>query len=266
MAEPTGHPESHDELALLLVPYALGLLDEAETLRVERVLKQDAALRAEYDEIQQTGAQLVGSVPLVRAPDSVKARVFEAIGAADHHPERGEASQVAAPAPLADARARSTRRSQWRGFALPAFAGAAAAACVALALVVIGLHDDLDAANSKLSRETRTMQAQVDEMAPHRVSTNAEMASAHGALLRVGKDSWVLVLRDVPDPGFGKSWQVWTKDQQDKVRNVAQWVDDGNTRFVMLESGDISEVMVSLENTTLPRPSPGGPPVATVRV
>ncbi|MCW2974072.1 MAG: hypothetical protein JWN72_2345, partial [Thermoleophilia bacterium] len=72
--------------------------------------------------------------------------------------------------------------------------------------------------------------------------------------------------RDVPEPCLGNSTQYRTKDQREQLRKVAQRKSDEDTRYVLLDSDDITEVMVSLENTTAPLATPGGPPVASVSV
>lgn len=258
MANDTPHSDAHDELAELLVPYALGLLDDADAVRVQAAIDSDPALREEYAAIQATSAALVGSVPLVPAPASVRTRVFEAIGAAE---QRAEEPVVAPVVPIT--RATGRRRSRFAAFALPTFAAVSAAACIALAFVAINLHGDLDDTRGKLARTGTQADA---GFAPHMVSTSGDLASASGALLKVADGQYVLMLRNVPDPGLGKSWQVWTKDQREQVKNVAQWKSDEDTRYVLLDSDDITDVMVSLENTTAPLATPGGPPVATVSV
>ncbi|MBC7460111.1 MAG: hypothetical protein H7287_01980, partial [Thermoleophilia bacterium] len=160
-------------------------------------------------------------------------------------------------------RAVGSRRARWTRFALPTFAAASAAACVALAFVAINLHGDLDDTRNDLAKQGAAADA---GFAPHMVSTNGDLSPASGALLKVADGQYVLVLRNVPDPGLGKSWQVWTKDQRDQVKNVAQWKSDEDTRYVLLDSADITDVMVTLENTTAPLATPSGSPVASVSV
>ncbi|MCW2973873.1 MAG: hypothetical protein JWN72_2146, partial [Thermoleophilia bacterium] len=204
MAHDTPHSDAHDELAELLVPYALGLLDDADAVRVQAALDTDPALRDEYAAIQATSAALVGSVPIVPAPASVRTRVFEAIGAAEQRAQEPIEAPVAPVVPIT--RASGRRRPRFAAFALPAFAAVSAAACIALAVVAINLNNDLDDTRGKLARTGTAADA---GFAPHMVSTSGELAPASGALLKVADGQYVLMLRDVPDPGLGKSWQVW---------------------------------------------------------
>lgn len=261
----------HDEIRELLLPYALGELDPADRARVERELDADVELRRELELFEAVGARVVSGIELTPAPPAMKGRVMAAVRAGADRPPVAE--PVAAPASAAEPRrigtARSERRRRW--FAGPAFAGSLAAACLVLAVVAIDLGRDLDAAERRAERLERSASEGdgpppgFGGAEPFAVATSGNFKSATGSLIKVSETKWILAVEDVPSPGLGHSWQVWTADSNGIVRNVAQWV-SGGTQLIVLDSPDITEVMVSFEPTTRPAPSPSLPPVADVKV
>jgi hypothetical protein len=252
--------DEHQELPELLVPYALGQLDAAAATRVKRALDTDPELRAQYAEIEAVGARLAASVPAVAAPPALRSRVLDAVAAA------------AVPHPVEPLRRERVQRSRWR-FALPSLAAGFAAATLVLAGVAINLDrklddtaSDLKAATSEGAGRPSGAPAGFEGSTIHPVSTSGDMAPASGSLINVGGDQMLLVLRDVPEPGEGNSWQVWTADSDGTIQNVAQWISGGETQIVAIDRTDITEVMVSFEETTTPVPAPTSAPVADVKV
>lgn len=263
----------------LLLPYSLGQLDDAERARVRLALDADPRLREQLAEFEELAARLVSSVEQVPAPTALKARVMDAVDAG----ARGGAQQQAAQAvqtaqfeqlePVEQELPMTTvtrpSRFRRRQFAWPALAGGLAAACVALAVVSVGLDRELEQRDSRLDR----IEAQLEEGEDSpfagsetlAVSTSGKLDPATGSLVRVGDDTFVLLLRDVPSPGVGNSWQVWTADRNGIVRNAGLW-QSGSVQTMVLDAADISQVMVSLEPTTRPAPVPSSDPVANVQV
>ncbi|MCZ4497015.1 MAG: hypothetical protein JWM25_1600 [Thermoleophilia bacterium] len=250
----------YDELAELLVPYALGQLDPADSARIKDALETNEALRTELREIEAVSATLAGSFEPVAAPPALRSRVLDAVAvAARPHP-------ATVPMP----RATQPARRRWR-FALPALAGGFATACIVLGVVAINLDGELDDTRSELRQATEAPRgggapAGFEDSTVHTVSTSGEMAEANGSLIHVGGDQWLLVLSNVPDPGDGNSWQVWTRDSAGAIDNVAQWLSGGSTQVLTLDRGDIEEVMVSFERSTSAVPAPTTAPVADVTI
>lgn len=267
--------DRQDEIRELLVPYALRQLDAEQRSRVERALDSDPELRAELEAFERVGADLVGTMPQRSAPPELKARVLAAVEAPDQRKplSAGATAPEAVVAPPPEARtdelARRRARRSW--FATPALTGALAAASMILAVVAYDASTDLDAANERLERIEREIVQEDGSPAafagatPYPVTTSQEFSSAEGSLIRVSDDKWLLAVKDVPDPGQGRSWQVWTSSGSGELRNIDQW-QDGGTQLVVIDNDDIVEVMVSYERTTRPVPSPGGEPVADVKI
>lgn len=262
--------DRHHEIRELLVPYALRMLDAEQRSRVERALDSDPELRAELEAFERVGADLVGTVPRQPAPPELKQRVLAAVQApAQREPLAHDAPAVAADEPPVDELARRRRlRRPWFG---PAVTGALAAACVLLAFIAFDASGDLNSANERLERieaelsDRTSAPAGIRGATPYPVSTTDEFSSAKGSLIRVSDDKWILAFNDVPEPGDGRSWQVWVASSAGDVRNVDQW-QEGGTQLVVLDSDDIVEVMVSYEKTTRPVPTPGGEPVADIKL
>lgn len=260
----------HDDIRELLVPFALGELVDGELRRVQAALDASPELRGELAAIEETNARLiVGSVAHVAAPAALRGRVLDAIGAADRRAVEPDAAAAPAAAtvhgPVVTPAAPS-RRWRWPRIVVPALAGGFAVACIALGLVATSLNDDLDAANRRLDGlERRAAEARAaSDSVP--VSTHGDMAPASGQLIRIGSDRWVLLMRDVPDPGAGNSWQVWTADDDGNIRNVGQWVAGASSQALLVTEADIRQVMVSFETTEQPVPTPGSEPVMSVEV
>lgn len=256
MTDDTEHPE----IAELLLPYSLRQLDDAERARVEAALDADPDLRAELEALEATAARMVASLPRVSAPPQLRARVFDAIGAAEK------------PASLADARDLRARRAGGSRFGgrlfAPAAAGVLAVACVVLALTVVGLRSDLSSTERRLDRlrDAGAAPAPARGLTTHAVDTSGPLDAATGVLVHVDDNTYVLSLRNMPDAGQGRSWQVWSRDTTGRVRNIGIWTDDARTHTLVVDSGPVDEVMVSLEQSTEPVDVPSSGPVADVRI
>jgi hypothetical protein len=256
--------QPHDDIRELLLPYSLDLLEPGDRARVEQALAADPALRSELASVEDIGAQLVGGVELTPAPPQLRGRVLAAIQHGVAHDD-SDVAATAAPIPITSAPSRRRFR-----FAMPALAGGLAAACIALAVVSVSLRSDLDSARDRADRlaaeaDGKDVPPGLDGATHYAVSTNSGFAKASGSLIQVSKDKWILLFNDVPAPGVGKSWQVWTADSNGLIQNVAQW-STGSTQLIVLDRADIKEVMVSYEPTTRPAPVPSSAPVADVKV
>jgi hypothetical protein len=259
----------HEEISELLVPYALRMLDPAERELVERALEHDPALREELAGIEATGAAMLGGMPRVAAPASVKANVMSAVRASNKPVEVPE-PPIATERP---ASASASRRPRRRWFASPALSFGLAAACVALGILAVDLSRELDAANDRAADLEQVVEdrptgapAGFERATQHTVVTTHDFSSANGSLIQVDDDTWLLAFNDVPEPAAGKSWQVWTASSDGTIENVAQWAEGDANRLLVLDSEDIVEVMVSYEPTLEPAPAPTGEPVADVKV
>lgn len=253
--------DRHDELVELLVPYSLGELDAATTARIERALDDDPTLRHELDAIEETGARLLATLPRHAAPEALKGRVMDAVGAASSRRVDADATSPAHAAP-----AHRPRSWQWRGFALPAASGVLAVACTVLALLVVDLRRDLDDARSRLERSDAGQAPFVRAGDAREVETSDGLANASGSLRAVGDDEYLLVIENLPRPDPGTSWQVWTADAEGTIRNVAQWTSGDRIQLLVIDQADITQVMISHERSTEPVPAPTSAPIASVRV
>lgn len=259
----------------LLVPYVLGELDDRQRDQLEQQLASDAELRAELRELESTSLELLMAAPQHAPPPALKARVLDAIDAAtgpEHQAAPAPVADVASkPAPAVAARqpARADRGngSGWLGslrerFTLgPAFGGAFAVGCLILLALLVDTRSSLN--------ETRDQLAAVQQQAQRApamttVSTNGPLDRARGKLVRDG-DQLLLVFEQMPSPGEGASWQVWTADKQGQLTNVAQWTGSSSSHVVTIDDADsVDEVMVSREQTQSPVEAPSGAPVAAV--
>jgi anti-sigma-K factor RskA len=142
MTDSTPAPGSHD-LDSLLGAYALDALDADERARVDAYLRDDAAARAEVDDLRETAASLalLPDTPM-EAPPELWARIERAIVADPDAGSREAATANASPADELASRRAQRARVRWTA---PA-AAAAAIAIVVLALQVVSLHRRLDTA------------------------------------------------------------------------------------------------------------------------
>jgi anti-sigma-K factor RskA len=163
--------------------YALGALPEDERAGYEAHVETCHECRAELDELRRAAEALPASVPAMRPPVALKARIMAEV-------ER-EAALLAAAGPQAD-RPPVPARPRRRRLALPA-AAVVALACIAL-LVGIGVGAVLFEAGG------RTLPF-----------TPSGPASSAVAELDVSGDKAVLVARGMPSPGDGRTYQVWLK-------------------------------------------------------
>jgi len=146
MSDSTSIPGAHD-LDSLLGAYALDALDAADRARVDAYLREDAAARAEVDDLRETAASLalLPDTPM-EAPPDLWARIQQAIV---EEPHAGAADPTTANDELAVRRARRAR-PRW----IAPAAAAAAIAIVVLAVQVVSLHGQLDTAHQLGSRAT----------------------------------------------------------------------------------------------------------------
>lgn len=245
-------PDS-EHIRELLVPYSLHVLSEDEARTVRRALEQSAQLRDELREIEATAASLVtGAVELETAPAFIKARVLESIGAA----ERTSTSSLR----------RAQRRGRWQTLVPSVLAAGFAGACVVLAIFAVSLHSDLDDATKELDGARDRASAIPSDMSLQTVSTSGAMAPATGKLIRIASDRYVLLLNNVPNPGVGNSWQVWTADSKGGIANVGQWVNGSATQAILVSSSDIRQIMVSHEKTLRAVTRPSSAPMAEVSI
>lgn len=161
----------------LLALYALDALDDDERRQVDDAVAASPELARRLAEHQRAAAALGASVAAEPPPD-LKARVLAAAFA--ELPPRAATSSEAPDVVVPFARPRSRRRTPLVAMAL----GLAAAA--ALALAVVRLGDGSGAATYELA------------------------GSGQGRIEATVDDGVVeLVGRELPDPGAGKTFQLW---------------------------------------------------------
>lgn len=205
----------HEEQAENLGAYALGALPGLEAQVFERHLMGCTECQDELQRLSEAADALPRSVTPYAPPPSLKESLMSVV--------REEAS-VTAPAPVRE------RRSWWPQLR-PAFAMAAAAMLVALA--VIGFSRDGDGA--------RTVAAQVD---------SARLPDGSASLsIPEGDDGAVLRVSGLPDPGRGRVYQVWVQRGDDVVPVSIFSVDDRGSGAAAVPGGleDAKAVMVTRE-------------------
>jgi anti-sigma-K factor RskA len=158
--------------------YVLGALPDEERRGFEAHLATCEACRAEVDELGGAAGALPVSAPAMVPPPELKARIMAEVNR--------EASLLAAAGPRADRPVR-VKRERRRRLGFPAVA----LACVTLlAGIAIGA--------AVFTSHTTTLQ----------FTPSGSQAVAE---LDVSGDKAVLVARDLPSPGAGKTYQVWVK-------------------------------------------------------
>jgi anti-sigma-K factor RskA len=169
----------HERWADAAGAYVLGALPDDERAGFEAHIAACAVCSAEVDELGGAAGALPVSAPAMVPPPELKARIMAEV-------EREAALLASASGPRAD-RAPARRRERRRWFSLPA---------VALACVTLFAGIAFGAVLFKSG--TKTL----------RFTPNGSQAVAE---LDVSGDKAVLVARDLPAPGGGRTYQVWLK-------------------------------------------------------
>jgi anti-sigma-K factor RskA len=170
----------HEQWADTVGAYVLGALPGDERAGFEAHAQACRECRAEIEQLGGAADALPASAPAMLPPPALKARLMAEV-------ER-EAALLAAAGPQADrppARPRRERRGWLAGFPAVALASVALLAGIALGGVLFK-------SGSKTLRFTPTGSRAVAE-------------------LDVSGDTAVLVARNLPSPGSGKTYQVWLK-------------------------------------------------------
>ncbi len=170
----------HEHWADAAGAYVLGALPADERAGFEAHVTTCEACRVEVDELGGAAEALPASAPAMMAPPALKARIMADV-------EREAALLAAAGAGADRPAARPRRRERRRWFGFPAVA---LACTTLLAGILVGAV--LFKSGSKTLQFTPTGSNAVAE-------------------LDVSGDKAVLVARNLPSPGQGKTYQVWLK-------------------------------------------------------
>jgi anti-sigma-K factor RskA len=204
----TDATESRDEQIEL---YVLGLLDERETLAVERLLREDPAARQRARELREVVSVLaLDAEPLAPSPD-LKARIMEA-ARADLAPATA-APEPPPPISLDERRERGVAR--WT----PWLVAAALALVLAASLIWNAqLRSDLD---------------EGPETATYAVAGTGAAEGVSGTLLVVdGDDESILTLAGLAELPSDRAYQVWLIADGAPVPNVTFIPDAAGTATV----------------------------------
>jgi anti-sigma-K factor RskA len=176
----------HRECAEALGAYALGALPDSEAARVERHLSECHECRAELDWLRGGVEVLPASVPPVEPPPELKSRLMAIV--------ESEAELLRAAGPAADQPVSPPPPSRWRrmlrGRWLPAFAGAA---CIAVLAIVLAITAGGPA--------TRTIPAELTPALSGRVQASLEVSGS----------SAKLVVRGLPVPAANHIYELWVQ-------------------------------------------------------
>jgi anti-sigma-K factor RskA len=205
---PAGMPDPDDDLLEL---YALDLLDDAETERVERLLESDPAARERLRELRGVTAMLAFDLEPVQASPELKERILAAAradladAAALGSPQ---APGAVAPAPIAldDARAARARSGGWSSRLAWAVAAVLAVALVGSLAWNMRLRDEL---------------ADRPQTVTFAVTGSDEAVGVQGEVLVIGDDGeTILKLSGLPPLERGQVYQVWLIEGDTPQPNV----------------------------------------------
>jgi anti-sigma-K factor RskA len=170
---------------VLLGSYLLGSCTDADADAFERHLRTCTECAREAERLRPARDTLLLTVPQIRPPSTLKARVMATV-------EAEARLFAAARAPVEPAARERTALARWRAI-VPAWAPA----CVLIALLAIGAfvttHRDRGPAPS------RDLVARID----------ARQAPGGRARIRFTADRARLTVRGFPTPGRGRTYQVW---------------------------------------------------------
>ncbi|MEV6103526.1 anti-sigma factor [Streptomyces sp. NPDC051940] len=188
----------------LAAPYALSALSPREERKFERHLGRCPACTAEVRALRQDTVRLARAVALP-APDAMRARVLAAIRTTE---QEAPARPVTAPRGPS-VRPAPVPRPAW-GVRLAA-AGAACALAVAAVFGVLWTRaaQDLD--------DERAQAAAVRQVlaAPDAVALSSrEDGGGLNAVVSEDLGRAVVTLTGLPEPGAGRTYQLWAMDQQ----------------------------------------------------
>jgi anti-sigma-K factor RskA len=213
----TGHPREEQAIA-----YALGLMDEAERIAFEPLLKTDSALRALVDELQTTAAAMAYETPQHLPPADVQAAVL----ASTKHMAQERPSTIV---PTSSSRSPLV----WLGWA---------AAIIGIASIYSWKQTEstqLQAENralkeelTRLSRANNTAQLQIASLK----STVAEYQQGVAVVVwNSEKQEGVLRLEKMPPVATGKDYQLWVVDPKHKTPVNAGIVRVDETGFAKVD-------------------------------
>src|SRR6266508_3592758 len=174
----------------LTAAYALDALDPEEAREYEAHLAHCDRCRSELASLSETATALAYATETSAPSPELRSRIL--------HQARSERSNVV---PL---------RPRW---AMPVAAVAAVAACAAIGLGIwaASLSSKLDQRNETLAQSV-AQQERIAELLARPDSKT--VAYAHGtiALVVTGTGDAALVVRDLPDPGQGLTYEAWVAD------------------------------------------------------
>lgn len=186
----------HSRYAEDLSAYALGALSETDSEQVERHLAECAECQAELEWMRAAVDAIPGSVPQVEPPPELRVRVMETV--------RAEAELLAAAGSAAD-RPERAPRVRWRagGWRL---AGGLAAACAAVALVIV--------LSTRGGESTRVVPAQL----------TAVLRARATAALRLSGTRAQLVVERLPAPPADHVDELWVMPRGGRPRPAGTFV------------------------------------------
>jgi anti-sigma-K factor RskA len=176
--------EGHATWEESLGAYALGALPEDERQEMERHVQGCARCRQELAELQTAVDALPATVPRVRPPPELRARLMSIV--------ESEAELLRAAGAGAD-RPRPRRRGPRSWFPRPVVAAGAAVGALAVG-AAIGAVVFSEGSSGPGGR-----------------TISASGPAAAGAYLRVADDRARLVIHDMPSPPPGRVYQLWVR-------------------------------------------------------
>lgn len=237
---------THDEVLQLIAPVALATASEAEEHDVYAHAARCPACSDALAEMEQVAFGLAHASVAHPPPASLRARVLGAVDSAREQALLDEpataprhTARAAAGEPARARRARPSLGSRIRRGWQPAMAGALAAACLALAMVVADSRSNVDSLRVRLDRVQQQRDAAQHQAAPLKASSSGAiqftdgLQRAGGTLMTSGTRGYV-VLTDVPAPPPGRSWQAWIVRPDASKPKISLDVIDGEEKVVVI--------------------------------
>jgi len=216
----------HEDLQLLITPYALGVAEERDRSLLEEHLDGCITCQAELDRQLEAASALGEALDPVPVPAGSRAALLARLEAVEGPDAAAHGRRAPAATAGEEPRGATVRRigsgRSWAGrrWASPALA----AACLALAVTTAGLFARVQDLQEEV-RDVRAAQVQPssrNEPAPVLASERVVDVATSGTLRPVTSQvaitggEAVVVLHNMPAPPAGRAWQAWVIDRDDE--------------------------------------------------
>lgn len=245
----TTHANHHDEpvdARDLLAAWALDAVDDHERSVVERAIAADPELALEARGLLETTALLAGSVAAA-PPPALRADVLAIIAreaARSDEPHAGtpvaahEVPSSDTPHALIAPKPRRHGVARWQSFALAAVVAGALAVPTTLAI-------QNDQRASQVEQQMSALESAMRQPGAQLVQGEVDGGGAAAAVLTDGEA--VFTASDLPDPGAGRTYQLWRQDGDHMVSAGVLALHDGRVTTTVSAEVPVDVLAVSIE-------------------